>query len=340
MFNFKKNKILFIFLLAQSFNTFAYFPINLFQVYDINLYPDKWSGEHFEIGLLYEGALKIQARDKEQKIADALQLWDKDQSSLTMLRGFPDEHPVGQMLGSLDFINDDGTRGHFIPTCDMNAFGTSIFSRVFLPHDLNLNFFMPFYQMHLKNVKFEDRTLDCDSTDRCAKKLFTDNALKHAKDLGKLNFDGWQRTGPGDLVALLEWSKNFEQSKPWLKNVHVNLRGGFTLPTGLQKDEDTLFSIPFGNDGGWGILFAGGMDLKFGNYVKLGFDAQFIQAFGNTKDRRIKTSKAQTNFFLLPKVKTYKEFGMNERFNLYFETYRFLYGLSFRVAYEFLKQER
>ena len=65
--------------------------------------------------------------------------------------------------------------------------------------------------------------------------------------------------------------------------------------------------------------------------------AQFLQLFGTTKERRIKTDTDQTDLFLLAKTKTFKEIGFNQRFNLYLEAHKFFRGFSFRAAYEYFK---
>jgi len=255
-----------------------------------------------------------------------------------MIRGFSPESEIGQLAARLNSVSDNGIRGHLLPTADLSAVGYSFYSQLYLDHDFSWITYLPIFSMKLKNVNFKDLTQGITAQDVLVKENLTNDFANIVRRLGGLDLGGWQRAGLGDLVSFIEWSKDYPQNKPWLKNVHVDARGGFTFPTGVQKEEDKLFSIPFGNDGSLGLLFGGGIDLRWGCYLQAGVDLEFLKLFGNTKDRRIKTDKDQTDLVLLAKTKVFKECGILQRYNLYIEAYKFYKGLSLRAAYQFLKR--
>ena len=89
--------------------------------------------------------------------------------------------------------------------------------------------------------------------------------------------------------------RDFPQCRALLNNVRVITRLGLVCPTGKREDEDRLLAFPFGNDGAWGLQFAGGIDLTFGYTLRGGIDVEFIYLFGNTRCRRIKTAPDQTD---------------------------------------------
>jgi len=334
----KKILLLFTFLvLSLEHSAYCMFPINLFRRYDINFKTDRWPCERFEFDLLFEDAVKVQGRNSDNKEVNILQIWNKDQNALTMLRGFNPDSAIGKFAKQFNEVNDDGVIGHFCPKANLKAMDFLITGQYYLPHDFCFSLCLPFYSMRLEDVTFTDLTKDITPNDKLVKDKLTNDITKLVKDLGGLNLTGWKRTGIGDMVALMEWTKNFPQDKEYLKNVTLCTRLGLTIPTGLKRDEDQLFSIPFGNDGSWGILFGGGLDLLFGRYLKFGLDAEFLQLFGTTRDRRIKTDMDQTDLLFLAKTKTFREIGFTQRFNLYAQANKFIKGLSFRFAYQYIK---
>jgi hypothetical protein len=136
---------------------------------------------------------------------------------------------------------------------------------------------------------------------------------------------------------MINWQKVYPQYRPFLKNVQLNGRVALVIPTGRRKDENKLLAYPFGFDGAVGILFGGGLDAQLGEYFKTGFDVQLMHLFGNTRERRIKTDLTQTSFLILQKACTYRDFGMNQRFNLYIQFYHFLRYTSLLVGYQYNK---
>ena len=153
-----------------------------------------------------------------------------------------------------------------------------------------------------------------------------------------LDLNGWKRTGPGDLNLLLEFMFDFPQkNRQFLKNVDVGGRVGFTFPTGLKQDVDKLMAFPFGYNGAVGIVYGGGLSVTLGDYFKAGFDVQLLHLFGNTRERRIKTSIDQTDLLLLAKTPAYTDYGLTQRFNLFVQAYN-IAGVSFLVGYQFLKK--
>lgn len=131
---------------------------------------------------------------------------------------------------------------------------------------------------------------------------------------------------------------DFPQQKPLLDNVRVQGRLGINFPTGKRADEDLLLAIPFGNDGAWGIQFAGGIDLTFCYTLRAGVDAEFLYLFGNTRCRRVRTFEHQTDLLLLNKAEVFREYGLTQQFNIYLESCNFWRGFSAKLNYQLLKR--
>ena len=186
---------------------------------------------------------------------------------------------------------------------------------------------------------WQDQTLSITDEDLRVKQLLTDDFFTIVEQLGcGLDLRGWKRSGIGDLTLMLEWFRNFPQAKPLLKNVFLNWRIGLALPTGKRSDENKLFALPFGNDGATSLIFGFGIELLFGSCFKAGLDVQLFHLFDTTQLRRIKTDRQQTELLLLEKAEVHIDYGLWQRFNLFFEFYRFYHGLSFKVGYQFFKR--
>lgn len=338
MFNKISRAIVFVILINSCCTSYSdIFPINLFWEYDVNLRTERWECEKFEECFIPEFAVKIDGRNSDHHKVNVLQIWQANQDALSMLQGFDSDSKIGQFASQFNFVTDDGNRGHLLPTATLEAFDFAFVGQYYLPHDFYVSLFLPFYSMRLVDVQFKDLTEDNTFQDEFVKENLTNNIAEIANQLGGIQLKGWKKAAFGDLVALIEWSKNFPQAKPLLKNVFLDVRAGLTIPTGLRRNEDELFPIPFGNDGSTGLLFGGGIGLRWGEHARVGLDAEFLKLFGTTKERRIKTDIDQTEFLLLAKVKTFKSIGLTQRFNIYMEAHKFMKGLSFRLAYQFFK---
>ncbi len=332
-------KFLFIFILFNFNHAIkAIFPINFFRAFDINFRTERWKDEKYEGYIIPEFAFDAKGRNNHSNEVNILQIWNCTQDALAMVRGFDPNSDIGRFALQLNDVTDDGTRGHFLPSAKLNVFDVSFTPKFYLPHDFSIYLYIPFFSMQLKDVCFKDLTEDVLFIDQEVKTKLTNNICNVTKELGCLELNGWKKSGPGDFIATLEWARTYAQTKPLLKNVGVSARVGGVFPSGVKKNEDQLLSIPFGYDGAFGLLFGGGIDLTWGKYLRSGIDVEFLQLFGNTKERRIKTDIDQTELLLLAKTKVFKEQGILQRFNIYTEAYKFLKGLSFRVTYQYYKQ--
>ena len=312
--------------------------MNLLQPYNILIRPDYTANYRFQLGLYGETGISDRGYNSDGCSVNVLRIWNSDQDALAMLDGFPVDSPQGQKRAAVN-ANDDGTRGHFKLCGDLDlTFAGALSGRLFFRENWSLGLYFPFYAMKLKNVCLEDLTQDVTDEDVRVHELLTDNIVQNICELGDgLHIGGWNRVGPGDAALLLEWFHDFPQAKQLLKNARVNWRAGLTLPTGFRQDEDKLFAIPYGFDGAVGLPFGMGLDLTFAFYLRAGFEVTLTHVFGNTRERRIKTSIDQTDLFLLKKTKAFKDFGLTQQYDLYVQFYRFFSGFSAMLGYQYLK---
>lgn len=311
----------------------------LHRPYDTLLRPEINLDGCYELAFWGEAGVRpARGFNEDDVIVNPLAIWQCNQDVLAMLNGFPDNSPQTRLRTALN-ADDDCIRGHVCINGKLNLdFGGAFGARwYFLPHAW-ITLLLPLYKVRLSDVTITDLTQMLTAADFRVKSQLTQRLQTVVCQLGDLSLDGWKRTGLGDLNLLCEFLFNFPQERPLLKNVEIDGRVGFTLPTGKRTDEDQLFAFPFGYDGATGILYGGGLNVMLGCQFKAGFDVQLLHLFGNTRVRRIKTALDQSELLLLAKTEAYKDFGLTQRFNLFVQGYHLLdTGLSLLVGYQFLK---
>jgi hypothetical protein len=271
-----------------------------------------------------------------------LHIYDCQQNALTMLEGFPDESPQSILLAQINPFQagDDGKRGRFNVCGNLKLDAGGGFGlRYFWGGGWSINAYLPFYSMHLTDVRWQDQTAHITSADERVHMLLTDNIYTNVFSLGDGLFIGdWHRAGIGDLTVLVQWHRDFPQAKPVLKNVAINTRAGLSAPTGLRRDVNTICSLPFGADGAWTLPFALNLELTLGCYLQVGLDAQLIHLFGRTEVERIPTMVHQTTLLYLQKACAFRDFGWNQQLSIYGGIIDLPKGFSARVGYQFIKQ--
>lgn len=313
--------------------------VNTMWPYDTLIRPTFNNQRPWQVAFYTEGGFhNAKGFNEDGESVNPLRIWNKQQNALAMLEGFPENSAIAQLRTAL-LDCDNGIRGRFDVCGDLQLnFSTSFAARFFFANDWSLGLYLPVYKMRLKDINFVDLTPNLDNLDKLVHTLLTDHLAANVMALGCLDLNPWQRTGVGDLTLLIEWFRDFYQNKPFLKCVRVDWRLGLGFPTGLRENENLIFAIPFGYDGAVSLPFGLGLDLTLGTHFKCGVDVQLTQVFGHARTRRIKTDVQQTELLLLQTTPTFKDYGIVQRFNLYVELYQFLYGLSFKVGYQFLKQ--
>ncbi len=310
--------------------------MNVVRPYQILLRPPKLNDSWMQFYTVGQFGFETRSFGDDGDVGP-LQIYQCNQNALAMLDGFAPSTLIGQKRIRVD-ASDDGVRGHFIPCADFNLDAAMQFGlRFFMPHHLSLAFYQPVYKMTLKDVMWQSCTQNVSIEDARVSAYLTNCLAANTCALGSLDINGWSRTGVGDTTVSLEWIHDYPQQKPMLHNVTINGRLGVTIPTSLKADEDNIFAFPYGNDGSFGLVFAIGLDLYIGKYIKAGLDVQLMHQFGDTRCRRIKTAVDQTDLLLLAKTEVFKDFGMTQQFSFYWEFYKIFYGASFELAYQFYK---
>lgn len=324
-----------LFFLALIFTTQAYAQINIFRPYGINFRHKKKKEAHDKIFSLRSAfGFSQKARNNDGDKVSSPQYLFADQNALAMLKGMPEGSETAALAERINVDEDTGVRGHYKVTGDYQVPFQLVFAGHYhLDDEWSAGVHVPFYHMKFDNIIWENQTKTGGPDDAPTREYLTDNFFSNVSKLGdNLNLQDWNQYGAGDLTVMVSWSRHFFQNREWLKEVSINARGGATFPVGVKKNEDKAFSLPFGNDGAYSIPFGAGIDLRFKKYAWVGINVTFDNIFSHTKVRRIMTNADQTNYLLLQKANTRKEYGFVQMFNLYVEP-QISDAFSLRFAY-------
>jgi hypothetical protein len=330
-----------------SFSSNALPPINLFRPSDAFLIPERVPGACFQFTVGYEGTLSIRGFKDDHdecnqfnescaisKEVNVLQIYQHEQNALAAFKSVDARTHLGHISQLFNINDENGTQGIFVPTgCLKVPLNLMFAARYYAPYGISFGLFLPVYSMELSQVRWREKI-----NDRIMEDRLESDFIRLIHDVSGLRLRGWKRTGVGDFLAQVAWTKDFPQARPLLSNVRVQVRCGISAPTGLRQDEDKILAFPFGNDGSWGLQFAGNLQLTFCNYFRGGIDAEFLYLFGNTRLRRVRTNCHQTDLLFLTKVPAFKEFGLSQQFNIFLETCNFFRGLTFKLNYQYLKR--
>ena len=148
-----------------------------------------------------------------------------------------------------------------------------------------------------------------------------------------------EKTGIGDITFLLGWTHSFQQTEV-LDFVDTSFKFGVLIPSGDQRCEDQVFSLPIGYDGHVAAVIDA--DFAFGAFDWLTLGGHFdLLVFANkTKCIRLKTGEHQSGWFKLAKGETKREKGTLWQIGAYIKADHFAHGLSLLLAYSFASKNR
>ncbi len=147
------------------------------------------------------------------------------------------------------------------------------------------------------------------------------------------------KTSLGDITLLLGWTHSFQQTEV-LDFVDTTFKFGVLIPSGDERCEDQVFSLPTGYDGHIAAVID--IDFAFGAFDWLTLGSHLdVLVFGNkTKCVRLKTGEHQSGWFKLAKGEAKREKGALWQVGAYIKADHVIRGLSLIFGYSFANKNR
>ncbi len=204
-----------------------------------------------------------------------------------------------------------------------------------------INLYFPIRQIKVDDIRFCDISPTDDTCPnintpiwQAFKTNFDDILARYC-----LKQDCYNKTNIGDISLLLGWTYSFQKTEV-LDFVDTTFKLGMLIPSGKEKCEDQIFSIPFGYNGHIGAIISG--DLAFGafDWLTLGMHFDALVFASKTKCIRLKTGQFQSGVIKLAKGETKIERGSLWEAGGYIKFDHFIHGLSFLLGYSFVNKNR
>jgi len=201
--------------------------------------------------------------------------------------------------------------------------------------------YMPFRQLKVNNISFCDLSPTdnkCPNIDTPIWQTFKDNfdAILTRYHLSR---DCYTDTTIGDFTALIGWTHSFQQTD-LLDFVDTTIKFGVLIPSGDEKNENQIFSLPSGYNKHIGANIH--TDFAFGAFDWFTLGAHFdVTIFANkTRCIRMKTGPEQSGIIKLAKGKAKEEEGTLWHTGTYLKADHILRGLSFLFGYSYASKNR
>jgi len=146
-------------------------------------------------------------------------------------------------------------------------------------------------------------------------------------------------TGVGDLTSWLGWTHNYQETNT-LDFVDFTLMSGFLAPTGKQRNENKLFSLPTGYNGHWGFPLCTMLSIGFYEWITIGGYLNSLFFVNKDRTMRLKTDCAQSGIIKLACARVSDHRGPLINTGFYFKADHVGHGVSVTAAYSFASQQK
>ena len=238
-------------------------------------------------------------------------------------------------------FTDDGTRGHVSMNAKLTQADMTMWAHYVLPIKeewgwWGVGLYIPTTNRKISGLSFKDHTNNVYVSDRTVR-AFIKNIPQKLKTYGDLSLEPETVTGFGDAVLHVDYVKDIRGiHHKVVDRASIYAGIGLMIPSGVQKDEDKLLSMPAGFDGSWGVPIKVGGWVDFKKYFQMGFDAHVLALLDRAKMRRLKTNVAQTDLFLLNKGHARKNHGLHWQAHWWAFASEFYKGFFAKASYQFV----
>ncbi|MBM3894338.1 hypothetical protein FJ366_01960 [Candidatus Dependentiae bacterium] len=223
----------------------------------------------------------------------------------------------------------------------MTLWGRALVDYGTIPGQFFLGIAVPLCKASVSGVVFEDLTdVTADGArNRAWKTNLTSKIQKYVQAAGGLDLYDWSKNGAGDTHVYFGWGNSYAKGDGSVSKIDIHASVGLWLPTGCQRSVDHAFSTAFGNDGSYGVPLNLGMSIVFGEHLKLSSDLEVAWLSAKTKEYRLKTDAAQTDYLILTKGTATKKPGAQWKMTTE-GVYRCSDSCKLRLAHNFVRREK
>jgi hypothetical protein len=227
------------------------------------------------------------------------------------------------------------TNGHF------NIIEANLSLAQNLRHGLFLFYHLPVRKLKINSISFTDLSPD-DTIFPNKNTPAWQSVFKNISPLlayYQFNDQPTSSTGVGDLSSWLGWTHNYQDTKT-IDFIDFTLMSGILFPTGKEKNEHQLFSLPTGYNGHWGFPLSLQASLGFYEWVTIGAYVNTLFFLNKNRIMHIKTDAAQSGIIKLASADVSDHRGSLTHTGLYLKADHVGHNVSVTAAYSFAIQQK
>lgn len=265
---------------------------------------------------------KMHAYDEHGKKQKALHVYNEYEDALAALEGFSSSSIQGQLLHAINAFSTE-TRGKLLFDGSLRmSMGLHLGCQVQFFEDWSWRSQLGLYRYALDHLTVTDQTKRQSLEDLRTINYLTGDIINNAKVYGSsLQLSDWATFGVGDWVNYMVWNHNFEQYKLFLTNVGIELRAGLILPTGKKENPNRIMEYGYNYGGSWGIPLGALLHFDINSYCGTGLDFELTYLFNTVNTYRFKISRNQTELLLFGIGEGLRQFGLQQRLDLYVQVH-------------------
>lgn len=241
-------------------------------------------------------------------------------------------------------LNKLPSRPHFA-TVSIDGTFSIIEANLSLAHNLRHGLFL-FFHLPVRKLKVSDVTfIDLSPDDIIFPNKNTPQWQTIFQNIGPLlhhyhlNINPTTTVGVGDLSSWLGWTHNYQETRI-LDFIDFTFMTGFLAPTGKQKNENKLFSLPTGYNGHWGFPLCSAASIGFYEWVTIGGYLNTLFFINKNRIMRVKTDLEQSGIIKLARANVSEHRGPLIHTGCYFKADHVGHGVSVTAAYSFASQQK
>ncbi|HLC06945.1 MAG TPA: hypothetical protein VJJ26_02035 [Candidatus Babeliales bacterium] len=210
-----------------------------------------------------------------------------------------------------------------------------------LSKGLFLFFHLPVRRLQIKDITFTDLSPDDDIVPNKNTPVWQQVLQELRPLLANYGINVYPTTsaGVGDLTSWLGWTHNYQETNT-LDFIDFTLMAGFLAPTGKQRNENKLFSLPTGYNGHWGFPLCTTASIGFYEWVTIGGYLNTLFFINKSRAMRIKTDCEQSGIIKLACARVSDHRGPLINTGFYCKADHVGHGVSATAAYSFASQQK
>jgi len=247
--------------------------------------------------------------------------------------------PENMILDALQQVEGNHCFAHLNFSGKFRTAGTELSLLQNFTHGFFLQLDVPVRFLEIRNICYTDLSPSLPATPNKTQPEWQSflGAFQSILKLYELDIRTCRNKGFGDFSILFGWTKNYENTE-YFDFIDWTVKFGPLFPTGKRKNIHSVFSLPLGYDGHWGLSACFDLSAGLFEWLTFGGHLQVLPLFPRTKTIRMKTAAQQSGMIKLSKGCAKVKPGIVTHAGVFLQADHITHGLSLTTGYSYARQ--